>query len=476
MKRILLLFLFIGIALSGLLVGTGSAQDMGEPTGIPRGSFVERQLAGPVVEAGAQAATLPPQTIQTALLKGGTALVFGCYNSDSPNIAEWNSQLPAIAATGMGHVRLTCSMDVLEQGTTGQVNPTRYAQVLQFVNLAWQNGLVTTVDVHNTGMRECAGCDWTSNYMFGITIPAVAARHTALTTNLLQLLARDVPHDRFVFQGANEPIDQANWYTYQRSLFTSLRSVCADCTIEIMARDWQGLEETVYSLDTSFATGPVVVDVHFYEPIDLTHCSYPGTANNCPGMAYPGYHDTWRGHIYYDMAWMRTHFTLLRNWRDQRGVFVTIGEFGTTADLADDVQTRYFADLVSLFHEFGFGYTVYEFDKNFGVKQNPSAMAVLFSGQAVPTPIPTVIVPTTVPTIAPTGQPTLVPTAMPTVTGDIDLNELVRLAQEVGARRADVQTAQTAVNAAQVTYQAALAQVTTAEQALRTFILSWIGQ
>lgn len=433
-----------------------SAQDVTPQPGIPRDSFYTRQAAGPGVSA--QAASLPPASIQAALRRGGVALVFGCYNSDAPNLHEFDAELPLIAATGAGHVRLTCSMDTLEQGTSGRVRDDRYAEVLSFINLAWSYGLVTTVDVHNTGMRAPGSSNWTDNYMWGITDPAVRARHTALTTDLLRRLAADVPHDRFVFQPANEPIDQANWYDYQRALFASLRGACADCTIMIMARDWQGLEETVYNLDVGFATGPVVVDVHFYEPITLTHCSYPGTANNCPGKAYPDTHDTWRGTIYYDLAWMMNHFALLRDWRDQRGVFVNVGEFGSTDDLPDDVQTRYFADLVSVFRQYGFGFTVYEWYRNFGVKQNPAAAQVLFSGQAVPTPVATGV-PTATATRAP--LPTGVPTAIPTLPGNSDLDELIRLAQAVKTRQQDA--------------QAALDLLAVARQALLDYVAGWAG-
>lgn len=426
-----------------------SAQDVTPQPGIPRDSFYTRQAAGPGVSA--QAASLPPASIQAALRRGGVALVFGCYNSDSPNMDEFDAELPLIAAAGAGHVRYTCSMDTLEQGTTGRVRDDRYAKVLEFVNLAWSYGLLTTIDVHNTGMRAPGSSDWTDNYMWGITDPAVRARHTALTTDLLRRLATDVPHDRFVFQGANEPIDQANWYDYQRALFASLRGACADCTIMIMARDWQGLEETVYNLDVGFAAGPVIVDVHFYEPITLTHCSYPGTANNCPGKAYPGTHDTWRGRIYYDLNWMLSHFALLRDWRDQRGLFVNVGEFGTTADLADDVQTRYFADLVGVFRQYGFGYTVYEWYRNFGVKQNQAAVQVLFGGQAVPTPAATIVA-TLPPSATPRPPATIAPTVPgPTITPGDDpfalMQQILTLRQAEPAARRAIEDAQAALNA-----------------------------
>ncbi|MCC6616427.1 MAG: cellulase family glycosylhydrolase [Anaerolineae bacterium] len=361
------------------------------------------QLLAP--SAVAQGATQIPATIRNAMLKGGVALVFGCYDSDHPDMDEFDAELPVIAAAGIGHVRYTCSMDVLENGTTGRVRDDRYAKVLEFVNLAWSYGLVTTVDVHNMGMRECAGCDWTNNYMWGVGNPQMEARHTGVVTDLAARLYRDVPRDRFVFQPANEPIDQPTWYDYQRRMFSSIRSACPDCTIMVMASDWQGVESTVYNLDVSSFSQPFIVDVHFYDPLGLTHCSFPGQANTCPGKNWPGNYDDWRGTTYYDKAWVASYFAPLWQWRDQRGVFVNIGEFGTAEALNEDVRARYLGDVASIFRANGSGFTAFEWYRNFGIKQHPKVVSAMFSNQG--NPQPTAVPPTTVPET--TAQPTTVP-------------------------------------------------------------------
>lgn len=443
-------------------VWTSQAQE--DQPGIPRDAFVASQFErgfdsqGELVPlVSAQAVAMPPARIQEAYRAGGVALVFGCYNSDSPNLDEFDSELPLIAATGARHVRLTCSMDVLENGTTGKVRTDRYAKVLEFVNLAWSYGLLTTVDVHNTGMREPGNSNWTDNYMWGVTNPSVAARHTSLVVDLLSKLAQDVPHDRFVFQPANEPIDQSNWYTYQQSYFPQLRAVCSDCTIMVMARDWQGLEETVYSLNLAPFNGPIIVDVHFYEPIDMTHCSYPGSANRCGGQQYPGTHTTWRGTIYYDIAWLRNHFNLLKNWANSNNVFINMGEFGSTADLAGDVQARYFADLATIFRENFWGYTAYEWYHNFGIKQNPSAVSALFSGQPNPvSPTPGVTL-TPIPTITATPSITLTPVPGVTSTLDFDETELLNLVSGIRMSRDNLNAMGATATAVNQTYTSAQA-------------------
>ena len=50
-----------------------------------------------------------------------------------------------------------------------------------------------------------------------------------------------------------------------------------------------------------------------------------------------------------------------------QGVPVHIGEFGCYNKTANDVALRWFADLLSLYQEFGWGYSLWEFDGVFGV-------------------------------------------------------------------------------------------------------------
>lgn len=368
------------------------------------------------------AASSVPANIQNALRKGGAALVFGWY--DGTKLHEFDNELPVIASAGAGHVRLSMSMNILENGTSGKVNDTIYQELLSFINKAWSNGLVTTVDNHNTGLTEPGSSDWTENYMWGIGNSAIEARHTSLMVDLATRLNRDVPTDRFVIQPANEPIGQSNWYTYQNQLYTKMRAACPQCTIMVMARDWQGIEATELELNVSSFTGPFIVDVHYYEPLGISHCAYPGQPNNCPGRQYPGTYERWSGGptMYYDRANIENQFMPLFNWAQQRGVFLNVGEFGTADALDQTTRTKYIADMVSIFRSHGAGYTVWEWNKNFGVKQHPQVVQTLFGGSGativpVPTPGPTTPKPSTAPTPTPVAGTTpkpATPTPVPT--------------------------------------------------------------
>lgn len=471
MRRIILIVLLL------LLLATGVS--LAQEDGLPRDVFVQAHTS-----FEAQAVSMPPATIQNAMSRGGVGLVFDFYDTNSINMHGFDTELPLIAATGAGHVRPYMSLDTLENGTTGTVRQDRYTQLVEFINLAWSYGLTTTVDIHNTGLREVPGGDWTENYMWGVSNTSVRARWMNVATELLTKLAADVPHDRFVFQPFNEPISQSNWYSAQQELFVRLRAACSDCTIIIGARDWQGVEETVNALDISFATGPIIVDVHMYDPLALTHCSYPGQANNCPGKVWPGTYSDWRGTTFYDRTWFENFLAPLNSWSDARGVFVNVGEFGTASLLADNVQAAYLGDMASIFRQFGFGFTVHEWHRNFGIKDNPSAVNVLFDGTTVPpTPVPTLtptatLVPPTSTPVTPTGTsvaPTSTPIVTPTATPSIDIDILVQLVDNVINSRSEAQIALDLVGQAEANYNSALAQVEQAEQELMEYILSWLG-
>lgn len=474
---ILLTALFLPTALTS--VEGQSAEPTAGP-GIPRDAYYVRQVSGAGFEAQAAIAQ-PPATLRNAFLKGGIALVFGCYDDSAPNLREFDAELPLIAAAGAGNVRLTCSIGTFEQGTSGQLNEARYQDLRSFINLAWSYGLTTTVDFHIFRTREPGQDNWSDNYQWHVGNAALENRAISVVTEAARRLSQDIPVDRFAIQPANEPIDQPTWYDYQRRMFNSVRAACPQCTIAVMGRDWQGIEESVYRLDLSAFSGSIYVDFHLYEPIGLTHCEYPGMANNCPNKQYPGVNNTWRDNTgwfqeqgipvgYFDR---NTLFQLIREgdqWADAHGVFAILGEMGTTAALNEEVRARYLGDIASIARELGIGFTAYEWHHNFGIKQHPRVVSALFSGAAPVTPAPTTIVPTSPPS---TAVPTSVATAVSTPTqipgqppASIDYNEVIRLAQVLGQRVAEADNARAAAVSAQSAVEEAI-------EAIRNYLASF---
>jgi hypothetical protein len=404
-------------------------------------SFLTRFISPNLFNNTVSASDDVPANITTALQKGGFNLQFGWYDSTNPKLNDFDNDLPIIASYGAGHVRLPISMDTIENGTTGIVRDDRLNALIDFINKAKANGLVTIVDIHNTGIRECSGCDWTENYMWGISDSAIRARHLSVTTDLIKkLYQNNVDRNWFVFQPANEPIfrtDPGTWYNYQPTLIKSLRSACPDCVIFAMANDWQGLEATVYNIKPSLSDwydSRIIFDVHWYEPINLTHCSYPGSPNNCPGKTWPGTYSTWRGTLTWDKNKLNELMSPLWSWKNQYNVKVHFSEIGTAADLDDNVRAAYLTDLTSLLATNNIGWTCYEWKQNFGVWSesagvpkapkslssciNKNIITASPSPTTTPTPSPT-ITPTPKPSPSaesPSSTPSPTPTLAPTIT------------------------------------------------------------
>lgn len=358
-----------------------------------------------------------PATIINGLRGGGVNLVFGWYNTDSPQLHEFDDDLPVIAAAGGGHVRLPMSMDMIENGTSGTLRADRWAELKSFVNLAKSYGLVTIIDNHNTGLRSSPGGDWEEDYMWGIRISSVRARHLSLMQDLAAHIYAELDRNWIVFSVANEPIytsDANVWYSYLPTVTQAVRAACPDCVINAVANDWQGVDATVSYLNPSISwwDSRVIADVHFYDPLPLTHCSYPGQTNTCPGKTWPGTYTDWRGTLYWDKARLESLLNPLWSWASTYGVFVHFSEMGTTGDLADSVQGAYLEDLIDIFRAHNAGWTCYEWDKNFGIANLPRSREACLNRDGGGSP--PVATNTTVPTAGPTPTPT--DTKTPTLT------------------------------------------------------------
>lgn len=386
----------------------------------------------PLLGAVAAPSTAPdpiPQTMLDALRCGGVNLQFGWYDSDNPDLTMFDNELPLVRAAGACHVRLPISMGTIEAGTTGHVRVARYTALTAFVTRAHAQGLLVIIDVHNTGLKEPGSSDWTDNYMFGIADPAIRARHRSLLVDLAGRLSRDLDPSWFILQPANEPIyttegsrtaDPDIWYDYQNELIPALRGACLNCVLFVMANDWQGHEATLYNLPIDrLVDARTIVDVHFYEPMNLSHCGgYSGRPNNCGGLQFPGTYTTWRGTQLWNRALIDELLNPLSTWQTRHNVpFIHFSEVGTTAALADGVRAAYLGAVISVLRSHGFGYTVYEWHKSFGIKASPLTLAVVFDTAPVVTPSPT---PSAMPTYTPTPSVTFSVTPTLRATPELD--------------------------------------------------------
>jgi aryl-phospho-beta-D-glucosidase BglC (GH1 family) len=102
-----------------------------------------------------------------------------------------------------------------------------------------------------------------------------------------------------------------------------------------------------------------------YQPMPVSHHQaawWPGHVD-APPPVYPG--QVWEGR-----GWNReTLRDFYRPWREveARGVPIHIGEFGCYERTPNDIALRWFADLLAIYREFGWGYALWNFEGPFGI-------------------------------------------------------------------------------------------------------------
>lgn len=102
-----------------------------------------------------------------------------------------------------------------------------------------------------------------------------------------------------------------------------------------------------------------------YEPFQVTHYKAEWVRGGAdwdapcyPGEVVPG--------VYRDIDTLRAYY---EPWREveRQGVRVHIGEFGCYNKLPNDLALRWFSDLLTVFREFGWGYSLWNFRGSFGI-------------------------------------------------------------------------------------------------------------
>jgi hypothetical protein len=331
-----------------------------------------------------------PANILGALRMGGANLVFHWYDVAKFRANGFDDELPLIKAAGGGHVRLAISMDAIEDGTTGHLRADRWGALKAFVEKARANGLVTIIDIHNTGQKAPDG-SWTHDYMYRIVDPDMQTRHLTLLGEIAERTYGELDRNWVVIGPGNEPLAYA-WYGYQDRLMPVIRAKCPDCVVMAMAIKWQVVEETITRLkprERTWWDDRFVVDVHMYSPLSLTHCSFPGQPNTCPGKTWPGVYDDHmptggRFSGEWNKAVLERSMGPLWTWAAENRVFVHLSEIGTTSSLDDGPRGAYLEDVVSILQANGAGWSCWEWHMNFGIKNAPRSKAACLKGPKTP--------------------------------------------------------------------------------------------
>ncbi len=127
----------------------------------------------------------------------------------------------------------------------------------------------------------------------------------------------------------------------------------------------------------------VIHSTRGYQPMPVSHhkASWWSGWKRAPKPIYPGV--KWEGKLW-DKAALDAHYA---PWRavERKGVAVHIGEFGCYNQTPNDVALRWFGDLLSLFHEYGWGYSLWGFEDAFGIVRHgrPGTVYETYDGYQV---------------------------------------------------------------------------------------------
>jgi endoglucanase len=175
-----------------------------------------------------------------------------------------------------------------------------------------------------------------------------------------------VPNERLSFDLVNEPPGVGD-YGMTRDIHASIMRSAMGV---IRAVD-PGREIVIDGLGGGNIAMPELADsgaIHStrgYQPMALTHyrASWCGATASLPYPAYPG--TEWEGKAW-DKETIRAHY---RPWRavEAKGVRIHVGEFGCFNTVTEASAIRWLDDLLSVFGDFGWGYSLWNFEGPFGI-------------------------------------------------------------------------------------------------------------
>ena len=180
---------------------------------------------------------------------------------------------------------------------------------------------------------------------------------------------RSIPSRNLSFDLVNEPpsvgqygMTRENHETLMRRTIAAIHKI--DPQREIVLNGLNGGNEAIPEL----ADLDVIHSGRGYQPMPVTHyeAAWWDGSKGLKAPTYPG--TRWEGQKW-DRQALKTHYA---PWRivEAAGTRVHIGEFGCYNKVPNDLALRWFADLLSVFNEFGWGYALWNFKGPFGIAQH----------------------------------------------------------------------------------------------------------
>lgn len=289
--------------------------------------------------------------------------------------------LDFLAKHGFDFVRLPTDYRFWTHGPDYAIDPAALEPIDRALAACSERGIHLSLNLH-----RAPGYCINGNHLerHNLWADAVAQDAFIRTWETFARRYKGVPAERLSFDLLNEP-PNVGQYGFSRAVHERLmrRAVAAvravDPDREVALDGVGGGHKAIPEL----ADLGVVHSSRGYAPMSVTHFEaswWEGSAG-LPRPVYPGPDPD--GRIWNRDA-LREHY---QRWREveRRGVRVHVGEFGCFDHTPNDVALRWFADLFSLYREFGWGFAMWNFVGPFGLcgHARPGARFELLDGFSV---------------------------------------------------------------------------------------------
>ncbi len=271
---------------------------------------------------------------------------------EAPALGAWNidvdaSYIEEIKAKGFSSIRIPARWSAHADGEAPYtIHPYFMDTVKWAINLALANDLTVVLNIHH--------------YEEMMKKPEI---HKARFLALWKQIANEFQHypDNLYFELFNEPSGNFTpelWNEYLVEGLHVVREKNPDRMVIIGTAEWGGvggLSKLVLPDDPN-----IILTIHYYEPFNFTHQGADWTGQNLPTGV------TWNGTATQINA-ITQDMTKIKQYSETHNVPVYIGEFGAIEYADDDSRTRWIGQLQSMFEEYGFSGSYWEFCSGFGI-------------------------------------------------------------------------------------------------------------
>jgi endoglucanase len=294
-----------------------------------------------------------------------------------------------IKRMGFDHVRFPIEPDQLwTWGKAEVLKPDFLAQMDRVVDAALKNALAVVIDIHPSHeFKEKLQTQDQHVEEFRDFWRSLAKHYSTRDPNLV------------FFETLNESEfkDRFRWMGVQQRLVAAIRQGAPQHTIIVSGANWSAPDELL-SLEP-LGDRNIVYNFHFYEPHIFTHqgaswaghlphylskIPYPSSPEAVAKVAdqvpsQPEQQELVRyGLNHWNAARIESEFHAIAQWAKQNGVRVPVNEFGVFRDYADAAdRARWIRDVRTTAEKYGFGWTIWDYQTNFGVVQKQNGKTVV---------------------------------------------------------------------------------------------------